>query len=579
MSQEKIINVARGLEKAELVIKNANIVNVLSEEIHIADIAIQDGIIVGLGHNYFGHKEIDVKGAYVTPSFIDGHVHLESAMVLPKEFAKTVIPAGTTTAIIDPHEISNVFGLHGISFMHEAVKNLPLDVYTMLPSCVPATPFETSGFDLNSYDLSLLIDKPWVLGIAEMMNFPGVLNLDKNVMAKLELAKQRDKRIDGHAPFLSNKDLCAYIASGVKSDHECTTPEEAIEKLRLGMYLMIREGTAAKNLKALIPVLKECNTRKCIFVTDDRHPSDLKEHINGMVRQAVEEGISPIKAIQCASLNTAEYFGLKNLGAIAPSYKADLLILPDLKTFKPDFVLKDGKIVVENGCLLTELKEAETPSMRGSVNVKWIEESDFRIEAKSDNIKAIQVIPQQLLTKAVNSKIKIENGNAISNIDTDTLKICVIERHRATGNIGKGFVKGFNLKSGAIASTVAHDSHNMIVIGTNDYDMYIAAVELVKSQGGKIVVNNGEVISKLPLPIAGLMSDKDFSFVLEKCSELNRAAKSIGCTLEDAFMTMAFMSLPVIPELKITDKGLFDTNKFNFINMFEESRTPISSKI
>lgn len=569
MSQQKVINVARGLEKAELVIKNATIVNVLSEEIYKADIAIEDGIIVGIGDNYSGNKEIDINGAYVTPSFIDGHVHLESAMVLPKEFAKTVLPAGTTTAIIDPHEISNVFGLHGISFMHEAVKNLPMDVYTMLPSCVPATPFETSGFDLNSYDLSLLIDKPWVLGIAEMMNFPGVLNLDKNVMAKLELAKQRDKRIDGHAPFLSNKDLCAYIASGVKSDHECTTPKEAIEKLRLGMYLMIREGTAAKDLNALIPVLKECNTRKCLFVTDDRHPSDLKEHINGMVRRAVEAGVNPIKAIQCASLNTAEYFGLKNLGAIAPGYKADLLILPDLKSFKPEFVLKNGKVIVENGKLVSEMEEFETPSMRGSVNVKWIEEDDFRIEAKSDMVKTIEVIPHQLVTKSTISKIKVENGNAISNIDTDTLKICVIERHRATGNIGKGFVKGFNLKSGAIASTVAHDSHNMIIVGTNDYDMYVAAVELVKSQGGKVVVNNGKVISKLPLPIAGLMSDGDFNFVLDKCAELNEASHSIGCTLEDPFMTMAFMSLPVIPELKITDKGIFDTKNFEFTDIFE----------
>ncbi len=575
MTQQKVINVARGLEKAELVIKNANVVNVLSEEIHKADIAIEDGIIVGIGENYSGYKEIDINGAYVTPSFIDGHVHLESAMVLPKEFAKTVLPAGTTTAIIDPHEISNVFGLHGISFMHEAIKDLPMDVYTMLPSCVPATPFETSGFDLNSYDLSLLIDKPWVLGIAEMMNFPGVLNLDKNVMAKLELAKQRDKRIDGHAPYLSNKDLCAYIASGVKSDHECTTPQEAIEKLRLGMYIMIREGTAAKDLDALIPVLKDCNTRKCLFVTDDRHPSDLKEHINGMVRRAVEAGVNPIKAIQCASLNTAEYFGLKDLGAIAPGYKADLLILPDLKTFKPDFVLKEGKIIVENGKLITELEDTETPSMRGSVNVKWIEQEDFRIEAKSDEALTIEVIPHQLVTKSVKSKIKVVDGNAVSNTDTDTLKICVIERHRATGNIGKGFVKGFNLKSGAIASTVAHDSHNMIVVGTNDYDMYVAAVELVKSQGGKVVVNNGEVISKLPLPIAGLMSDKEFNYVLEKCAELNESARSIGCTLEDPFMTMAFMSLPVIPELKVTDKGLFDTNKFNFVDIFEKSKTVV----
>lgn len=575
MSQRRIINVARGLEKADFVIKNANIVNVLSEEIHEADIAIADGIIAGIGENYHGEKEININGAFVTPSFIDGHVHLESSMMLPKEFAKAVLPAGTTTVIIDPHEIANVFGLHGISFMHEAVKNLPMDVYTMLPSCVPATPFETSGFDLNSYDLSLLIDKPWVLGIAEMMNFPGVLNLDKNVMAKLELAKQKDKRIDGHAPMLSNKDLCAYIASGVKSDHECTTPNEAIEKLRLGMYLMIREGTAAKDLNALIPVLKNCNTRKCLFVTDDRHPSDLKEHINGMVRRSVEAGVDPIKAVQCASLNTAEYFGLKDLGAVAPGYKADLLILPDLKTFKPDMVIKGGKTVYENGGLTVNFEEAEVPSVRGSVNVKWIEKDDFRINALSDTTRTIEIIPHQLVTKSTISKIKVENGNAVSNVDTDTLKICVIERHRATGNIGKGFVKGFNIKNGAIASTVAHDSHNMIVVGTNDEDMYIAAVELVKTQGGKVVVSNGQVLSKLPLPIAGLMSNEKFEYVVDKCEELNNAAHSIGCTLEDPFMTMGFLSLPVIPELKITDKGIFDTTKFDFVNIFDKTEVNV----
>ena len=567
--QDRLIKVARGLEKADLVIKNANIVNVLSEEIHKGDIAIVDGIIAGIADEYIGEKEIDVNGAYVCPSFIDGHVHLESAMMLPSEFAKTVLPAGTTTVIADPHEISNVLGLHGISFIREAVKDLPMDVFAMLPSCVPATPFETSGFDLNSYDLSLLIDKPWVLGLAEMMNFPGVLNLDSNVMAKLELAKSKEKRIDGHAPQLSKKDLCAYIASGVKSDHECTTPEEAIEKMRLGMYIMIREGTAAKDLNALIPVLKNCNTRKCIFVTDDRHPSDLPEHINGMVRRSVEAGVDPIKAIQVGSLNTAEYFGLKDRGAIAPGYIADMLILPDLKTFKPDFVIKKGEVVVENGKLACTIPPCENTSVRGSVNVRWIERNDFRIEAKSDIVRTLEVIPNQLITKSIESKIKVEDGNAVSNVDTDTLKICVIERHRATGNIGKGFVKGFNLKSGAIASTVAHDSHNMIVIGTNDSDMYIAAVELIKRQGGKVVVNNGEILSELPLPIAGIMSDKDFDYVVEKCEELNKAAHSIGCTLEDPFMTMAFLSLPVIPELKVTDKGVFDTNKFDFIDIFK----------
>lgn len=568
---EKIIKVARGIEKADLVIKNANIINVLSEEIHKCDIAISDGVIAGIGKDYEGKQEININGAYVSPAFIDGHVHLESSMLLPHEFAKAVVPCGTTTVITDPHEISNVLGLHGISYMHEAVKNLPLNVYTMLPSCVPATPYETSGFDLNSYDLALLIDSPWVLGIAEMMNYSGLLNLDKNVLAKLDLAKSKGKRIDGHAPFLSGKDLCAYVASGVKSDHECTTPEEAIEKIRLGMYIMIREGTAAKDLDALIPVLKEKNTRKCMFVTDDRHPKDLKVHINDMVRRAVEAGVDVIKAVQIGSLNTAEYFGLKNQGAIAPGYRADLLILPDLKSFKPDIVIKDGKIVAENGELLKSFTKFEKPSVRSSINVRWIEEKDFTIKGTSKFVNTIEIIPHQLVTKSSICEAKFENGLLNSNIETDTLKILVMERHRATGNIGKGFVKGFNLKSGAIASTVAHDSHNMIIIGTNDFDMYTAAVELVKMQGGKIVVKDGKVLAKLPLPIAGLISDKDFEYVVQHCEDLNKAVKELGCTLDDAFMTMGFLSLPVIPELKITDKGLFSTKKWDFVDINPEN--------
>lgn len=567
---EKLIETARGKRKADLVIKNANIINVLSEEIHKGDIAICDGVIAGIGENYEGEKEIDAKGAYVSPAFIDGHVHLESSMVLPHEFAKAVVPCGTTTVIIDPHEISNVLGLHGISYMHEAVKNLPLDVFTMLPSCVPATPYETSGFDLNSYDLALLIDSTWVLGIAEMMNYSGLLNLDKTVLAKLDLARSKGKRIDGHAPFLSGKDLCAYIASGVKSDHECTTPAEAIEKIRLGMYIMIREGTAAKDLDALIPVLKEKNTRKCMFVTDDRHPKDLKVHINDMVRRAVDAGVDVVKAVQIGSLNTAEYFGLKNQGAIAPGYKADLLIMPDLKTFMPEIVIKDGKIAAEHGKLTQAFTKFEKPSVRSSINVRWIEPKDFEIKGTSKLVNTIEIIPHQLVTKSSVCEAKFEKGLLQSNVDEDVLKIIVMERHRATGNIGKGFVKGFNLKAGAIASTVAHDSHNMIIIGTNDKDMYTASVELVKMQGGKVVVKDGKVVARLPLPIAGLISDNDIEYVLQHCEDLNKAVKNLGCSLDDAFMTMGFLSLPVIPELKITDKGLFSTKKWDFVGINAE---------
>ena len=568
MALENIIKTAKGEQKADLVIKNAQIVNVLSEEIYKADVAIKDGIIAGIGSGYVGEKEIDAVGKYISPSFIDGHVHIESSMLLPSEFAKMVVPSGTTTVVADPHEISNVIGLHGISFMREASKDLPLDVYMMLPSCVPASPYETSGFELNSYDLSMLIDSPWVLGIAEMMNFPGVINLDSEILSKIKLGLDKRKRIDGHAPYLSNKDLCAYVAAGVTSDHECTIPEEAIEKLRLGMYIMIREGSAAKDLDALIPVLKECPTRKCIFVTDDRYPWALKEHINEMVARVVKNGVSPVKAVQMASLNTAEYFGLKNLGAIAPGYRADMLLLDNLEDFKPQLVIKNGEVVAQNGEMIVDIKEKTLSSLRGTVNIRWLDKDDLKIKAEGDTVKAIEVTSGLLVTKSVEAKVNIEDGYALSNVDDDVLKILVIERHKASGNIGKGFVKGFGLKSGAIASTVAHDSHNMIVIGTNDDDMLKAIKELVKSQGGKVIVNNGEVVAKLELPIAGLMSEQPSSDVIQKAKELKQGEKVIGCSLDEPFMTMAFLSLSVIPELKLTDKGLMDVMAGKFTNLF-----------
>ena len=569
MDTEKLIKIARGEEKADLVIKNANLVNVFNDEIKIKDIAIYNGKIAGVGNGYLGVEEIDVNGAYVTPAFIDGHVHIESSMCLPKEFAKAVVPEGTVAVVTDPHEISNVFGLHGISYMKEACKNIPLQVYIMLPSCVPATSYETSGFDLASYDLSLLMDDPSVLGVAEMMNFPSVLNCDKEVMAKLKLGQTKHKKIDGHAPGLHGKDLCAYIAAGVMSDHECTTVEEAMEKLELGMHIMIREGSAAKDLEPLIPILKGKNTNRCIFVTDDRHPTDLKGHINDMVKKAVEKGVDPITAIKAASFNTAEYFGLTDIGAIAPGYTANMLVFDNLVDFKPKMVLKNGEIVAKNGKLIVGVEHNEIPQLRGSINVKWIEANDFKIPAKSDTVRVIEIIPKTLLTKSITSKIKIVDGYAEADINSDVLKITVRERHKATGNIGKGFVKGFGLKSGAIASTVAHDSHNMIVVGTNDKDMEIAAIELVKSQGGKVVVNNGQVIAKLPLPIAGIMSDLPFEEVIKKCEEIQKAAKEIGCVLDDPFMTMAFLSLSVIPDLKITDKGVFDFKESKFIDIFD----------
>ena len=560
---EEIIKVNTEEIQADLVLKNAKLVNVLSEEIYETDIAIKDGKVAGISKGYKGKKEIDLKGAYASPSFIDGHVHIESGMLLPSEFAKLVIPSGTTTVVADPHEIANVMGLQGISFMREATKDLPLDVYIMLPSCVPATRLETSGVDLNCYDLALLIDAPWVLGIAEMMNFPGVINCDKEVLSKIKLGLDKQKRVDGHAPGLSGKGLNAYVASGIASDHECTTPQEAIEKIRLGMYIMIREATGARDLEPLIPVLKEYNTRKCIFVTDDRHPKHLKKHISNMVEKAVEMGVDPIKAIQMASLNTAEYFKIPNAGAIAPGYNADIAIFKDLKNFEPTMVFKKGELVAQNGKMTIDMTEFQPPELRGSVNVKPIKKKDFQIKIPKgkSKIKVINVIPKQLITKLSIEKIHEENGYATADTQNDILKSAVIERHKASGNIGLGFVKGFGLKTGAIASTIAHDSHNMIVIGTNDDDMYYAANQLVKSQGGKIIVENGKTLAQLKLPIAEI--------VMEKLQTLEKTASDIGCKINDPFMSMAFLSLSVIPEIKITDKGLIDVDKFEVTNLFE----------
>ncbi len=571
MGLEEIIYSAKSSCKSDLVIKNIQIINVLTEEIYKADVAITDGIIVGVGNGYEGQTEINGEGKFLSPSFIDGHVHIESSMLSPGEFARMVIPSGTTTIVADPHEISNVVGLHGISYMREASKNLPLDIYMMLPSCVPASKNETSGFELNCYDLSLLIDSPWILGIAEMMNFPGVINLDKEVLAKIKLALDKNKRIDGHAPYLSGKNLCAYISSGITSDHECTNEEEAIEKLRLGMYLMIREGSAAKNLEALIPAIKKVPSRKCFFVTDDRYPQDLSAHINMMVKKSVEMGINPVKAVQMASINTAEYFSIKNLGAVAPGYIADLLILDNLIDFTPSVVIKKGKIVAQNSELTVDIPEEHRTLLNGTVNIRWLEKDDLKIKAESEYVKAIEVVEHQLVTKTVKAKVNVKNGYAESNTDDDVLKILVIERHKASGNIGKGFVKGFGIKSGAIASTVAHDAHNLIVIGTNDEDMFKAIKELVKSQGGKVIVKNGEVIAKLELPIAGLMSNESAENVIEKCRLLKSGQNDIGCTLQEPFMTMSFLSLSVIPELKLTDKGLIDVVNSGFTDLFLKS--------
>lgn len=566
-SYEKRIEVAHGEEPADLMLKNARVVNVFSGDIHETHVAIYDGIIVGLG-DYEAKTVIDLGGKFVCPGFIDGHVHIESSMVIPSEFARAVVPLGTTAIVADPHEIANVLGLDGIRFMLEASRNLPLTVYIMLPSCVPATDMETSGARLYSPDLEMFLNQEQVLGIAEMMNFPGVLFRDKEVLEKIRMAKW--KRVDGHAPLVSGKDLAAYVTAGIKSDHECTRLEEAREKLRNGMFVMIREGATAKNLRDLIPLVTDYNAQKCMFVTDDRHPADLLDDgsVDDIVRKAIRLGMEPIRAIQLATINTAEYFQLKHLGAVSPGYIADLLVLADLENISVEQVYKRGILAAEDGNLVAWEIPDHPPFIRSTMNINWMGMSDVSIEAEGENIRVIGVIPGQIITENLELPARIEEHKVVSDTNRDILKIVVAERHRASGNIGKGFVRGFGLKQGALASSVAHDSHNIVVVGVEDDDILTAMIEIVKMQGGLVVVKEGVILESLPLPIAGLMSDQSLEVVRQKMERLTDAARECGCVLKDPFMQMSFLALPLIPSLKITDKGLVDVEKFQFTDLF-----------
>lgn len=561
------IEISGGGKRVDLLLKNARVINTFSGDIHKTHVAIHGGKVVGFG-DYKAKQTYDLKGAYLAPGFIDGHVHIESSMVKIPEFARTVLPCGTTSVVIDPHEIANVLGLDGIRYMMSSSLNAVLGVYVMLPSCVPATNLETAGAELDAHDLSLLLNDERVLGIGEMMNYPGVIFRDRAVLEKIAIA--RNKVIDGHAPMLKGKQLYAYVSAGIKSDHECTDVKEAAEKLRAGMYIMIREGTAAKNLKNLLPLVNSENSRKFIFVTDDRHLEDIEKqgHIDYLVRTAIKLGVDPIRAIQMATINTAEYFGLKNLGAIAPGYQADLVELSDLKTMKVRKVVKNGRLVAVDGEIKPGVIKEYEGKARGTVNVKWIEHEDFALKAEGSHARVINVVPDQIVTKMSIEKVKQDGGYVSSDTEKDVLKIAVIERHMASGRIAKGLVKGFGLKKGAIASSVSHDSHNIVVIGTHDGDMYTAAVQVVKMQGGIVAALNGQVLEALPLPVAGLMSDRSSEFVREKLKRLAEAAKMLGSRLSDPFMAMAFLTLPPIPELRITDRGVIDAVKFKVVPLF-----------
>jgi len=562
---KKKIDISLNKKKVDLLLKNARLVNTFAGDIHKTDIAIDDGFVVGFG-SYNSRNVIDLKGMYVAPGFIDGHVHIESSMVKIPEFAKVVLPCGTTSVVIDPHEIANVLGIEGIKYMLSSSVDSMLGVYVMLPSCVPATSLETSGATLKAHDLSLLLNDERVLGIGEIMNYPGVIEKDEDLLQKIAFGE--NKMVDGHAPLVRGKELYGYIASGIRSDHECSNIDEAVEKLRAGMYIMIREGTAAKNLNSLISLAKKYDSRKMFFVTDDRHLDDIEKegHIDYMVRRAIEEGIDPIKAIQMSTINTAEYFGLKKLGAIVPGYLADIIVFDNLKKLNIKMVFKNGVLVAKDKKIIDGVVKEYKEKLRGTINVKWIEHKDFSLKAESKKARIINVIKDEIITKISIENIKIEGGYVVSDTDRDILKIAVIERHMASGRIAKGLVRGFKLKKGAIASSVSHDSHNIVVIGTHDGDMYEAAVGVVKMQGGLCVALNGQVIESLPLPVAGLMSDKSADFVREKIKKLREIVRYLGSDLPDPFMAMSFLTLPPIPEIKITDRGII--NNFKIVDLF-----------
>lgn len=559
-AKQRIIAVAAGREKADLVLKNAKYLNVFSNEFLCGDIAVANGLIAGVG-KYDGKTEIDVSGKLVLPGFIDAHIHLESSMVTPAEFAKAVVAHGTTTVITDPHEITNVMGIDGVEYMIQASQNLPIDVHFMMPSCVPATEIDESGAELDCKDIDLYLDNKKVLGLAEMMNYVGVINGDKNVLSKIVTSQAHHKKIDGHAPELSGNDLNAYIAAGVYSDHECSTFENALEKLRKGQFIMIREGTAAHNLKALMPLLTQQYYSRCMFATDDKHPSDLLYggHIDYIVKQALKNGADPIVALKTATHHAARYFLLNNKGAIASGYLADIVVVDNLEDFNVETVLKCGKLVFDG-----EVKDFSAPTVDEKLAEKCFDTfhlnsvtpSSFKVDGK---LGLIGLVGGELLTRNLGTADKID-------VENDILKIACIERHKGTNHIGVGYVKGYSLKSGAVATSVAHDSHNIITVGCNDDDIAIAVNAIKDSKGGIAVVENGKIKALLELPIAGLMSDEPLTTVNEKLENAKSSAYELGADKSiDPFMTLSFLSLPVIPSLRITTKGVFDAENWKML--------------
>ncbi len=557
------------------ILYGGTVVNVFTGELLRADVLIENEKIIGVGDYSVEYADVkeDVSGKYLCPGFIDGHIHIESTMLTPAELARLCLPHGTTAVVADPHEIANVCGVDGIKYMMEAAADIPLNVYFTLPSCVPASPFDESGAILEAGDIEPLFDHPFVVGLAEMMNYPGVLFDDPGVMAKISAAKKHGKTVDGHAPFLVGRDLDKYVAAGIASDHECCNLDEAVEKIRKGQHVMIRQGTAARNLDDLLPLFDPPYNHRCLLVTDDRHPADLMSegHIDNIIRLAAEKGKSVITAIKMATIQAAEYFGIRYVGAIAPGYRADVLVLDDLERVSIVDVYSRGDKVVDGGNMASfarpKVDEKLTATVLDSFHVKELCESDFHIEEKRKKCRVIEVIPGQLITKEKLCDINWEQNNGIDT-ERDILKLAVIERHKNTGHVGLGFINGIGLGSGAIASSVSHDSHNLIVIGTNDADMALAA-NRVREHGGNAVVSGGKVIAEMALPIAGLMADVSGEEIARDNENVRRAVSQLG-TAEgiEPFMNMAFVSLPVIPSIKMTTQGLVDVDKQERISLY-----------
>lgn len=570
MDTVKFVEIARGDAPADLVLKNCNIINVFTSEIEQGDIAIQDGTIVGIG-SYKGIKEIDVKNRYVSPGFIDGHVHIESSMLTPPQFAKIIVPKGTTSVVADPHEIANVSGIEGIKYMIFSSIFGPLNVHMMIPSCVPATAFETSGATISSQDIDKIKNSKGVLGLGEVMNYPGVIFGDEEVHKKIAVMENFVK--DGHAPSISGNLLNAYKLSGIKTDHECTTVEELQEKVARGMYIHLREGSATRNVKVLSKGITKDNSRRLLFCTDDKHPEDirLEGHINYNIRLAIQNGVDPITAIQMASINTAECYKLDHKGAIAPGYDADLVIFSSLEEIDVNEVFIKGYLVAKDNKALFDPVLYTNGFVTNTIHIKDSDNVSFDVLLKSNKVKVIELIENNVTTTKVIREVKVKNGIYVHDKTKDILKLAVVERHHETGNVGLGFVEGYGLKNGAVAMTISHDSHNLIIIGDNDKDMKIAMKEIEKIQGGITLVNNGVVVDSIRLEVAGLMTNTEVKEIEAKLKYMEAKAREMGLNekVDDAFLSLAFMSLPVIPELKLTDKGLFDVNEFKLVTLEE----------